>query len=246
MLRRSKNWDRHVPQAEELARSAGFRRLRDRIIALADPGRDEVVIDIGAGTGLLSLALAPAVHKVWAIDISPAMTEYLRAKAASAELANLELTTASAVSLPLVDASVDVAVSNYCYHHLRDRDKERALAEAFRVIRPGGRLVLADMMFRVALADGRNRRVILSKILSMLRRGPRGLARLFKNAARYLIGRWEHPADAEWWRQAVVRAGFEEVELELLDHEGGIVTARRPALAFPAHGAAAPDSALAA
>jgi ubiquinone/menaquinone biosynthesis C-methylase UbiE len=236
MLGRPKNWDRHVPQAEELARSLGFRRIRDRLLSLVEPRRDDVVVDVGAGTGLLSLALAPSVKKVWAVDISPAMTEYLRVKAASAELRNVESTTATAISLPLVDGAVSVVVSNYCFHHLRDEDKERALAEAFRVLRPGGRLVLGDMMFRVQIADSRSRRVILAKVRSFLRRGPSGFVRLIKNAARFITRRWEHPADGDWWRQALERAGFEQVELQLLDHEGGIATARRPLRATSSRG----------
>jgi 2-polyprenyl-3-methyl-5-hydroxy-6-metoxy-1,4-benzoquinol methylase len=84
MLQGSKDWNQHVRQTEDLARTLGFRRLRDRIVALAEPQPDDVVVDVGAGTGLLSLALAPRVRRVWGIDISPAMMEYLRVKAASA------------------------------------------------------------------------------------------------------------------------------------------------------------------
>jgi ubiquinone/menaquinone biosynthesis C-methylase UbiE len=228
MLGRPKNWDRHVPQAEELARSVGFRRIRDRMLTLAQPRRDDVVVDVGSGTGLLTLALAPSVKKVWAIDISPAMTEYVRVKAASAGLSNVETATATATSLPLVDGSASIVVSNYCYHHLRNDDKEHALAEAFRVLRPGGHIVFGDMMFRIQIADRRSRRVILGKVKSILRRGPSGALRLTKNVGRYVTRHWEHPADADWWSQALGRAGFEQIELILLEHEGGIAAARRP------------------
>ena len=84
---------------------------------------------------------------MWAIDSSPAMNEYLRVKALSAGLANIETVLASAVSLPLIDGRADLAVSNYCFHELRHADKQLALAEAMRVLKPGGRLVLGDMMF---------------------------------------------------------------------------------------------------
>jgi ubiquinone/menaquinone biosynthesis C-methylase UbiE len=228
MSRATKDWDDHVVQTEELARTRGFRRIRDRIVGLAQARGDDVVVDVGAGTGLLSLALAPTVSKVWALDISPAMTEYLRVKAASAGLENLEATTATAISLPLVDGSATLVVSNYCYHHLSDEDKHRALAEAFRALRPGGRIVIADMMFRVQISDPRNRRVITSKVKSILKRGPGGVLRLLKNGLRFLMRRWEQPADAEWWRDAVERAGFEQVTVRLFRHEGGIVAARRP------------------
>lgn len=223
-----KDWDQHVLEAEELACTAGFRRLRDQIVHLAQPRPDDVVVDVGAGTGLLTLALAPYVSKVWAIDISAAMLEYLETKAAGAERRNVETATANAISLPLEDGCATVVVSNYCYHHLSDTDKERGMAEVFRVLRPGGRVVIGDMMFSVQLADQRSRHVMASKVRSLLRRGPAGLLRLLKNALRLFLGRWEQPADAKWWRHALHRAGFRDIEIHLLEHEGGLVTARRP------------------
>lgn len=223
-----KDWDQHVVDAEEVARRPGFLALRARIVELAAARTEDVVVDVGAGTGLLTLALAPSVAQVWAIDISSAMLEYLRVKAASAELENIEVATASAVSLPLVDASADLVVSNYCLHHLSEPDKRRALAEIHRVLRPGGRLVFGDMMFQVSLADPRDRRVIGDKVRSMLRMGPAGVLRLAKNALRFAGRRWEQPARAGWWEQALVEQGFAEVTIELFDHEGGIAFARRP------------------
>ena len=223
----AKNWDNHVGHAEDVARVDGFRELRERIIARAALEPSDVVVDLGAGTGLLTLGLAAAVQRVWAIDASAAMTEYLRVKAASAELENVDAVTASAVSLPLVDGSVDVVVSNYCLHHLRDRDKRRALAEIHRVLRPGGRLVIGDMMFTVGVIRRRDRRVIGAHIRAMLRKGPAGVVRLTRAGTRLLAGRWEHPASAEWWRRALAEAGFLGVSVQLLEHEGGIASARR-------------------
>ena len=75
---------------------------------------------------------------MWAIDSSPAMNAYLRVKATSADLDNVETVLASAVSLPLVDDVADLVVSNYCLHELRSVDKHRALAEARRVLKPAG------------------------------------------------------------------------------------------------------------
>src|SRR5579884_348155 len=223
-----KDWDQHVLEAEELASSEGFERLRDEIVRLARPTRDDVVVDVGAGTGLLTLTLAPRVAKVWAIDISPAMLAHLAMKAATAELANVETAAANAVRLPLANGSASLVVSNYCYHHLSDEDKELGLVEVLRVLQPGGRVVIADMMFRVQMTDRRNRHVIASKIRAFLRRGPAGVLRLLKNGLRLLSGRWEQPADADWWRRALKRSGYTDIEIRLLEHEGGIITARRP------------------
>ena len=222
-----KDWNDHVVHAEDIARSPGFVELRDRIVHLAAPRREDVVVDIGSGTGLLSLAVAPAVSRVWAIDIAAGMTEYLRAKASSAGFDNVETVTASAVSLPLVDTSADLVISNYCFHHLSDHGKERALAEIHRVLRPGGRLVFGDMMFSVSLQDARGRKVLTDKVRAMLRRGVPGLIRLAKNGIRIAGRRWEQPARADWWSAALERAGFEEVRVQLLPHEGGVGSARR-------------------
>ena len=224
----TKNWDAYVVHAELVARGRGFAALRDRIIELANPLPCFTAVDVGAGTGLVTLPLAERVEHVWAIDIAPQMCDYLRVKAASAGLENVDAAAASAISLPLVDESVDLVVSNYCFHHLSDPDKRRALSEAYRVLRPDGRLVFGDMMFRVALGDPRDRRVVANKVRAMLRKGPAGVVRLAKNGARFAGRRWEQPARARWWDAALRDAGFVDVGVELFDHEGGIATGRRP------------------
>ncbi len=212
-----------------MADSPGFRALRDEIVDLAAPEPGDEVLDVGAGTGLLTLALAPRVGRIWALDVSSAMCQHLRGEVAALGLENVDTIESNATSVPLPSESVDLVVSNYCFHHLRDADKEKALAELRRVLRPGGRLVFADMMFRVSLVDQRNREVVAGLVGRLVRRGPAGLLRIAKNAFRYLTGRWEQPAEVAWWRGALDRAGFTEAEVHSLEHEGGIASARRPA-----------------
>jgi len=228
MATRTKNWDHHVVDAEEVARGAGFQALRDKILALAAARPHDVVVDVGAGTGLLTLPLADRVERVWAIDISPAMLEYLAAKLTSAEVANVQTVVASAVSLPLVEESVDLVVSNYCLHHLDEDGKRRALREAHRVLRPGGRLVFGDMMFSLGLAEARDREVVATKVRAMLRKGAPGVLRLLRNGARVASRRWERPARSQWWAAELELAGFVDVGVEVLEHEGGLAWARKP------------------
>lgn len=223
-----KDWDHHVRQADELSRTPGFRDLRDRIVARAAPDPADRVLDVGSGTGLLALAVAPSCSGVWAIDISPAMVEHLRWTLAGTHVENVYPLVASAASLPLGDASIDVVVSNYCFHHLNAVGKNDALAEAFRVLSPGGRLVFGDMMFGWSPGIDRNREIIGSKIRTIARRGPAGYLRLLTNAIRVVIGRGEHPAPPEWWRAALLEVGFDAIEIELLEHEGGIASAIKP------------------
>lgn len=223
----AKDWDQHVVHAEEVARTVGFQALRDRIVERAACEAGDRVVDIGSGTGLLTLALAPRAARVYAIDIAAGMSEYLGAKAQSAGLGNVEVITGSAISLPLVDESADLVVSNYCFHHLSDPDKVRALREVKRVLVPGGRFVFGDMMFRVRLAGERDRQVIATKVRAMLRKGPAGVVRLAKNGVRLATGTWEKPMPVEWWASVLDEQGFVEVRVEPLAHEGGLASARK-------------------
>jgi ubiquinone/menaquinone biosynthesis C-methylase UbiE len=220
-------WDARVDAWEEVAGSEAFARMRDRICELADPAADDRVVDLGAGTGLLTLALAPTVTEVTAIDISPCMLDRLRERADSDGVHNVVPIVADLRRLPLADASATLVVSNYAFHHLDDAGKELALAEARRVLEPGGRLVVCDMMFSLSL-EPRDRRLIRQKCVALARRGPAGMVRIARNACRILIRRWEQPAPAATWERMLVDRGFNDVSIELLEHEAGIAAARRP------------------
>jgi len=220
-------WDDRVEAWEDVVATEAFLALRDRIVELARPAATDRVVDLGAGTGLVSLALAPRVREVAALDISGRMIERLEAQAAADGVSNLRALEADLRVLPLEDEWATLVVSNYAFHHLDDAGKELALSEARRVLQPGGRLVICDMMFSLSL-DGRDRRLIWEKVAAMLRRGPAGVIRILKNAGRIVAGRWEQPARPETWVEMLEARGFVDVHLELLEHEAAIATARRP------------------
>lgn len=220
-------WDGKVEAWEEVAVTDAFRGFRDRILELTDSEPDDLAVDLGAGTGLLALALAPLVAEVTAIDISARMLRRLGQRARVAGLANVTTVEADLRRLPLGDESATLVVSNYAFHHLDDAGKELALSEARRVLRPGGRLVVCDMMFSLSL-EPRDRRLVAEKVLAILKRGPAGVVRILRNAGRVLTGRWEQPAPPQTWEQMLVARGFEDVHVELVEHEAGIAVARRP------------------
>ena len=136
-------------------------------------------------------------------------------------------TVADLRSLPLPDCAFTLVVSNYAFHHLDHSGKALALSEARRVLRPGGRLVVGDMMFALSLRP-RDRRLVAGKIIAIARRGPAGAVRLARNAARLGMGRWEHPESPENWEQLLAERHFWDISVLPLAHEGGIATARRP------------------
>jgi ubiquinone/menaquinone biosynthesis C-methylase UbiE len=225
-------WDNRVEAWESVVASEAFLALRDRIVEMAEPTAADRVVDLGAGTGLVSLAVAPHVDEVAAVDISARMIERLEALATADGVRNLRVLEADLRVLPLEDEWATLVVSNYAFHHLDDAGKELALSEARRVLRPGGRLVVCDMMFSLSL-DGRDRRVIWEKVWAMLKRGPAGVIRILRNAGRVVAGRWEQPARPETWVEMLEARGFVDVRVELLEHEAAIATARRPEATSP-------------
>jgi ubiquinone/menaquinone biosynthesis C-methylase UbiE len=223
------SWDERVEAWEKVATSETFLAIRDRIVELAGPRPDDRVVDLGAGTGLLALELAPRVRELIAVDISERMLERLDVAAVADGVHNVQTVVGDLRRLPLDDESATLAVSNYAFHHLDDAGKELALAEARRILRPGGRLVICDMMFSLSL-EPRDRRLIAEKIVALLKRGPAGVVRILRNAGRVLAGRWEQPATPETWEEMLAARGFEDVRIELLEHEAALASARRPQL----------------
>lgn len=110
------------------------------LLGLLDP--DWTIGDLGCGTGQVAEALAPWAKRVIAVDESAAMLQ--AAKRRVRALANVEVRRGSLEALPIDDASLDAATCVLVLHHVPA--PERALAEAARVLRPGGRLLLTDMM----------------------------------------------------------------------------------------------------
>lgn len=107
----------------------------------------EAVVDLGCGAGLDTLAAAKTVGArghVDAIDVSPEMVDLARANTRAAGLANVEVHLAPIEELPLPTASADVATANGVFNLAPE--KERAAAEVFRVLRPGGRLIGAEIV----------------------------------------------------------------------------------------------------
>jgi len=110
------------------------------LAGLLDP--DAIIGDLGCGSGTLSEVLAPFAHRVIAIDDSEAMLGEARNRLA--RFSNVELHRAALESLPLDDASLDPATLVLVLHHLPDPVK--AVREVARVLRPGGRLLIVDML----------------------------------------------------------------------------------------------------
>ena len=130
--------------------------------AIAPIVEGETVLDIGCGAGtdllLAARRIGPGGRAI-GIDMTEAMRDRARSSADGAGLTNVEVQQADATALPLPDASVDVVISNGVLNLVPE--KEKAFAEIHRVLRPGGRLQLGDIVLDAELGDEVRRNIDL-------------------------------------------------------------------------------------
>lgn len=110
-------------------------------------GTESLAVEIGAGTGQFSVAVAPACGRVVAVDVSAPMLERLRAKVADLGLGNVEVLRAGFLSYEHAGEPADFVYSRYALHHLPDFWKALALSRLRQMLRPGGILRLWDVVY---------------------------------------------------------------------------------------------------
>ena len=135
-----------------------FNRVAGRFDRIYGPGRswqafgqlllrlvpEIVVADLGSGEGLLSELLARKCRRVIAVDNSEKIVTFGQARAVQNGLANIEFRQGDLQHPPIDDASIDLAILSQALHHAED--PAQAIASAFRILRPGGQLMVLDLV----------------------------------------------------------------------------------------------------
>jgi ubiquinone/menaquinone biosynthesis C-methylase UbiE len=205
----------------------GLVKVVNTVLAEAEAGPQDRAVDLGCGSGQVTLALAGKTASVLAIDVSQKMIDLLLENARGAGADNVEGQAIPIEQLAFAPGSVDLVVSNYAFHHLRDADKPKVVAQIFGWLRPGGRFVLGDMMFGRG-GDARDREIIASKLSLLVRKGPGGWWRIAKNGGRYLFRTQERPVSMAAWVTMFEGAGFEQVKAVPVVNEAAVVVGTRP------------------
>lgn len=216
---RAETWDQH--------NDVGMAKVASKAIEMADVRPGMVCVDLGCGGGRLALLLAKLGATVIGVDVSDAMIKRMESQARIEGIESVTGMVSPIEKLSLPDQSVDLVITNYALHHLLDPDKGKVVRAAYRWLRPGGQLVIADMMLGRG-GTAQDRQVIASKIKIMAKKGVPGYWRILKNAGRYLFRVEERPITPEAWSRLFEGAGFLNVQRVNVVAEANVVKGTKP------------------
>ncbi len=131
-----------APEWEQLRKICYDESIRNKLFQLNLLDKNMTVLDLGSGDGYLSRAVAAFVKNVIAVDISGEMLSELKRKAKAEGINNIEPIESDGRDVPLDDSSVDMACANMYLHHIEE--PEIAIKEMYRLIKPGGKVFVAD------------------------------------------------------------------------------------------------------
>ena len=202
----------------------GYSETIERIIELAEPEKSDTVLDLGTGTGALSLRLAPKVRRVIARDISEQMLKVAREKAQKKNVKNIDFDFGS-FSEPNCGEKVDIIVSNLAFHHLTDEEKRNAISVWYGLLKPGGRVILGDhIWFFDHRKDPERKERIIREIVKRLGDPNEPVEEQIEE-----VKKRDHPSYVHDLKKFFEEAGFkvERIE-ETAPQVMGIISARKP------------------
>jgi ubiquinone/menaquinone biosynthesis C-methylase UbiE len=158
--------DALLPGYDLLTRLSGFPRVHDRLIGQAELAANHRVLEIGCGTGNLTIRTKRAHPAIELVGSDPDPLALRRAQRKASRLSGIRFERGYAQRLPYTDGEFDRVLSSMMLHHLDNDAKAAAAAEVFRVLRPGGRLHIVDMGGNMTAHDGPSARLTLRSPLA--------------------------------------------------------------------------------
>jgi len=152
--------DAFLPGYDLLTRLFGFHRVHQRLIDQAELAEGQRVLEIGCGTGNLTIRVKRAQPGTDVVGSDPDPLALKRAQRKVKRLTGIRFEQGYAQRLPYEDGEFDRVLSSMMLHHLDSDAKPAAAAEIFRVLRPGGRLYLVDMGGNMTARDGLAARLV--------------------------------------------------------------------------------------
>lgn len=135
--------DQFTKQAIPFAQLPGHSSSLDLLTAMANPSTADQALDVACGPGLVACHFAPLVGHITGIDITPEMVRQAEKAQADRGLGNMTWKVGTASPLPFADSAFSLVITRYSFHHFQD--PSAVVAELIRVLRPGGRLLIADV-----------------------------------------------------------------------------------------------------
>jgi ubiquinone/menaquinone biosynthesis C-methylase UbiE len=152
--------DEFTRQAETFSASAAITDagLTQRFIAALGEAAHGMVLDVACGPGILTAAIAEYASEVVAFDLTPEMLKKAAQRCTDAGLANVTFREGNATELPFPNGSFDAVVTRLSVHHFDQPG--RVMSEIFRVVRPGGTFVVADVVSSEVAAESESQNAI--------------------------------------------------------------------------------------
>jgi ubiquinone/menaquinone biosynthesis C-methylase UbiE len=213
-----------APTFEDPSLNFAFTSGLPWLLELASPQQGDVCLDVAAGTGLITRALAPRVTSVVAVDTTIAMLRTGADQAAEAGVRNVVFVAGDASALPCPSGSFTLVVTRFSLHHFED--PLPPLREMVRALRPGGRLVVHDLMAstdpEVARAQDRIENLRDPSHLRMPSAGAVGNWRLETRVVPRSVEQWLAQARTPAASAAQIRQAFRR------ELSGGVATGLQP------------------
>jgi ubiquinone/menaquinone biosynthesis C-methylase UbiE len=153
--------DALLPGYDLLTRLFGFYRVHEKLMRQAELAAGHRVLEIGCGTGNLSIRVKRAHPAVEVTGSDPDPLALERAQRKAARMTGIRFERSYAQELPHADGAFDRVLSSMMLHHLGSDAKTAAAAEIFRVLRPGGRLHVVDLGGNMTAHDGLAARLVM-------------------------------------------------------------------------------------